>query len=194
MQQPLSIALIFLLLPSSLVSAASTDCFQPDGGMFLVPESDDTRISDIVKCPPSDQGTTCPVATGGNLFNITSHSTLNITTSSPKDVFDAVTAATCREFPESLTGRVVNQTYGVDPGQSGYYAFRQIQACYSGILKGGCVKDVQDGTAVTACVPQTNSQNISDGIPLLNGTFRFINADSSSRASLAITGSDEVEF
>ncbi|KAL9011605.1 MAG: hypothetical protein Q9173_003566 [Seirophora scorigena] len=158
---------------------AATDCFTQVGDRYSKPALRNHRISAGITCPPSDNNVTCPLDVEGD---IEEPATLNITTQSTSDVFDAV-RTTDRPFEDSVRGRVPTFIFPVEPDRMGYYGFTVTLACFAGTL-GDCIGgDVEPGTPIEACTPRTLSGGTADGTPTLDGTGAFVQTDDISEMS-----------
>ncbi|KAI4287112.1 MAG: hypothetical protein L6R35_003627 [Caloplaca aegaea] len=173
----LSPASLLLLLVSN--GMAATDCFTQVGDSYSKPAGTTRRISVGIACPPSDNNVTCPLTAEGYFEEA---ATLNITTQSRSEIFDAVRTDD-RTFEDSVKGRGPTLTYPVDPGRMGYYGFTVHLRCFAGTL-GDCIgADVEAGTHIEACAPMTLLGGTPDEIPTFDGTGAFVQTDDISEMS-----------
>ncbi|KAL8902851.1 MAG: hypothetical protein Q9207_004340 [Kuettlingeria erythrocarpa] len=166
-----SLSPLLLLLFSKCMAA--TDCFTQVGDRYTKPSIVTHRVSVGIICPPSENNVTCPLVVEGL---IQESATLNISTTSETEIFDAIQTAD-RPFNASIRGSGPKFTYPVEPGRTGYYGFTPTFACFAGTL-GDCIGgDVQPGTPIEACTPLTLSGGTAEGTPTLDGTGAFVEAD-----------------
>ena len=118
----------------------------------------------------------CIVESGGF---VNAQSTLNINTTDPVEIFDAIGRAVNTDVKASLYGRVSNASITVGPGRNGYVGFTVFLRCYDGVVGDGkdCFDDVPAGVSVTACQPATLSGKSLDRIPYFDGVSSFISTD-----------------
>ncbi|KAL8969568.1 MAG: hypothetical protein Q9197_004265 [Variospora fuerteventurae] len=158
---------------------AATDCFTQVGDSYSKPAGTTRRTSVGIDCPPSDNHVTCPLTVKGYIEEA---ATLNITTQSTSEIFDAVRTDN-RTFEDPVRGRAATFTYPVNPGRMGYYGFTVHLNCFAGTL-GDCIgADVEAGTPIEACAPRTLSGGTPDGIPTFDGTGEFVRTDDISEMS-----------
>ena len=166
-----------ILLPycTVLSAAASADCFRQEGDSYTTPANHSDRISIGVTCSAAENKN-CIVESGGF---VNAQSTLNINTTDPVEIFDAIGRAVNTDFKASLYGRVSNASITVGPGRNGYVGFTVFLRCYDGVVGDGkdCFDDVPAGVSVTACQPATLSGKSLDRIPYFDGVSSFISTD-----------------
>ncbi|KAL8787751.1 MAG: hypothetical protein Q9213_002071 [Squamulea squamosa] len=133
---------------------AATDCFTQVGDRYTKPSILTHRVEGIIE----------EVAT------------LNITTPSQDDIFEAM-KATDRPFNRTLRGWAPKLTYPVEPGRTGYYGFTVTLGCFAGTLADCIGGEVQPGTSIEACTPMTLASGTTDGTPTLDGTGAFVQSD-----------------
>ncbi|KAL8649403.1 MAG: hypothetical protein Q9210_004420 [Variospora velana] len=173
---------------------AATDCFTQVGDRYSKPAVTTHRISLGIACPPTDNNITCPLTVEGYIEET---ATLNITTQSTSEIFDAVRTDD-RPFEDSVRGRGATFTYPVEADRMGYYSFTVKLGCFAGTL-GDCIGgDVEAGTPIEACAPRTLLGGTSDGIPIFDGTGGFVQTDdisemSTNPSATAMPATDETE-
>ncbi|KAL9020064.1 MAG: hypothetical protein Q9185_002678 [Variospora sp. 1 TL-2023] len=158
---------------------AATDCFTQVGDSYSKPAGTTRRVSVGIDCPPSDNNVTCPLTVEGYIEEA---ATLNITTQSRSEIFDAVRTDN-RTFEDPVRGRTATFTYPVNPGRMGYYGFTVHLNCFAGTLSDCIGADVEAGTPIEACAPRTLSGGTPDGIPTFDGTGAFVQTDDISEMS-----------
>lgn len=173
-----SLTIIFcVLLPycAVLSAAASADCFRQEGDSYTTPTNHSDPISVGVTCSTAENKN-CTIESGGFL---NAQRTLNVNTTDPAEIFDAIGKAVNTDFKEFLYGRVPNVSRTVGPGSNGYIGFTVYLRCYKGVVGDGkdCFDDVPAGVSLTACQPATLSGKDSQGIPDFEGMASFVNTD-----------------
>ena len=178
-------SLVLLTLSACSVKAA-TDCFTQIGDDYTKPADDVHRISIGINCGNTTGQLSCSLTGGGY---VSEAATLNVTSDSTAQIFDAVRQSVDKPFNDTLTGGTSSTAMHLNRNDSGYIGFTTQMRCFEGTL-GDCIGgDVEAGTAIEACTPTILNEiyyaEEDDGFVGLDGTIAFVKTDASEVADMS---------